>query len=369
MRTMRFSARAALDMANSLALDPITGDEFKAVIPRPPGRDEMPTFLPQAQYGPQDVRAAIAHVFPALMKAMTDGSYQAIYGGRPPIITSYYKKGGTGKSTVTTGLGVSLARMGFQVLMVDADDQATLSDLLGIDTDSDDLYTLANYLLDKHPAGLKDHVLPVYDNANLDVIPADIELSTFDEEALPKTSREFIFYNFINNNKDFLNKYDFILVDNAPGSTMLQFNTLIPSDMLLCVVTLDVTSLKSMRLMNKHLERIKELHINVPRKKIQVIINRYTDAQRHNREGLGMVSNIYGGQMMPIVIPNYIGASRQGEIGGQSVSIAEGEPSSVISKALMKIALLLVDSLAIKPLKLPTPVAIEDLLSITHHQD
>ena len=361
MRTMRFSARAALEMVNNFALEPITGEELKAIIQRPVQKEDIPVFLPQTQYDPRDMRAAIGHVFPELAKALTDGSYQGLYGGRPPIITSYYKKGGTGKSTVTTGLGVALARMGFRVLMIDADDQATLSDLLGVDTDSKDLFTLANYLLDRRPPAPKDHVLSIYENADLDLIPADIELSCFDEEALPRTSREFIFYNFINTNNYFLKKYDFIFVDNAPGSTLLQFNSLIPSDMLLCVVTLDVTSLKSMRLMNKHLERIKELHVPVPRKKIQIIINRYTESQRHNRQGLDIVKDIYGGQIMPVVVPNYIGAARQGDIAGQSVSIVEGEPSSVIAKALMKLALLLVDNLAIRPLKLPVPPAFKDI--------
>ena len=69
------------------------------------------------------------------------------------VIAVMNQKGGVGKTTIVMNLGVGLARLGFRVLLIDADPQGSLTVSLGVKNHEELPVTLAsimNTVMDVH---------------------------------------------------------------------------------------------------------------------------------------------------------------------------------------------------------------------------
>ncbi|MFQ5964726.1 MAG: ParA family protein [Candidatus Scalinduaceae bacterium] len=129
------------------------------------------------------------------------------------------QKGGVGKTTSTANVGACLALLGKKVLLIDLDPQANLSIHLGIDVHNIDLsiYQIIN--------GKKNarEVLKKTSVSGLDLIPSNIDLASAEIELVNMVGRETIIKFYLN---DFLNKYDYVLIDCPPSMGLLTLNAL-----------------------------------------------------------------------------------------------------------------------------------------------
>ena len=144
------------------------------------------------------------------------------------VIAITNQKGGVGKTTTAINLGIGLANQGKRVLLIDADQQASMSTALGI-RDPDHLnVTLAtimqniidekefpdDYGIWQHPEGVA-------------FMPANIELSGMETRLVNTMSREFVLKTYIDQIRGI---YDYILIDCMPSLGLMNINALVAAD-------------------------------------------------------------------------------------------------------------------------------------------
>ena len=135
------------------------------------------------------------------------------------------QKGGCGKTTSAINLSACLAFKGQKVLLIDLDPQGHST--IGLDINPDELEkTLYEVLCGSvgNSATLDDVTLPIAENFNF--VPANINLSTFEQELSGAPSRETKLKESI---RESHRSYDYILIDCPPSLGLLTFNSIMAS--------------------------------------------------------------------------------------------------------------------------------------------
>ncbi len=145
------------------------------------------------------------------------------------VIAIFNQKGGTAKTSTAVNLGAALAKSGKKVLLVDLDQQGSLSYYLAIKP----LYTVVEVLTRQMPLESA-----IYHREGMDILAADMRLAEWElnlpasesrfrvlESVLPKTG------------------YDFILLDCPPAISVITYNALCAARWLIAPMPLEVLSL------------------------------------------------------------------------------------------------------------------------------
>lgn len=146
-------------------------------------------------------------------------------------------KGGTGKTTIAHNVGCVLAEES-RVLFVDFDPQSNLSDIVGVDTTDQDAKTVRDIF--EYPTKVKaEDVItkePMWQLANLDIIPSHIRLTRTEMQLVGASGREKIFKKWIERNKEYLEQhYDYIILDTNPSMGVVNQNAFMSADKIILV--------------------------------------------------------------------------------------------------------------------------------------
>jgi len=148
------------------------------------------------------------------------------------IITIANNKGGVGKTTTAVSMGAALRLRGYDVLLIDYDGQANVTDTLRVSTQGGTTYDT----MQRHatPYVNPARVLTVEQGAGvLDVLPSTLNLSALETELSNQADRLTRFAGVVDKYRD---KYDVIIVDTPPTLGLLTISAIYAADELIIAV-------------------------------------------------------------------------------------------------------------------------------------
>ena len=207
--------------------------------------------------------------------------------GPARVIAMCNQKGGVGKTTTTINLGAALAEYGRRVLIVDFDPQGAASVGLGIN--ALDMEQTIYTLLMNPKADVRATVCHTA-TQNLDIIPANIDLSAAEVQLVNEVARESALARVLRHVEA---DYDVILIDCQPSLGLLAVNALTAAHGVIVPVEAEFFALRGVALLVETIETVRD-RIN-PRLKIDGIVATMVDSRTlHSREVLQRLKEAFG---------------------------------------------------------------------------
>jgi chromosome partitioning protein len=153
---------------------------------------------------------------------------------RSLVLAVANQKGGVGKTVTTQALGTALADMGDQVLLVDMDPQASLTDTLGFVPAelAPTVYDLLDHYVQTDEAADPQSAIRRVDG-HLALLPSNLRLSMLEIALLNCARREYVLGEALGSLRD---SYDWILIDCPPSLSLLTVNALTCADQVIIPV-------------------------------------------------------------------------------------------------------------------------------------
>ncbi len=213
------------------------------------------------------------------------------------------QKGGVGKSTTAASLGVGLARQGKRVLLVDADAQGNLTQMLGWPQPDELPISLADLMgrvITDQPLRPLEGVLKTKEG--VDLMPANIDLSAMEVTLVNTMSRETILRQLLSSVGE---RYDYAIIDCMPSLGMMTINALTAADSVIIPVQAQYLPAKGLEQLLKTVTRVKR-QLN-PRLEIDGILLTMVDERTLLSKGIvDLVRRTYGGHVFAAQIPRSV---------------------------------------------------------------
>ena len=239
---------------------------------------------------PTDLLGRDYETFPAPEPLQTHGPAR--------VIAMCNQKGGVGKTTSSINIGGALSQCGRRVLIVDFDPQGAATVGLGINANAveDTVYTaLFNPRMDVHS------VIHHTDFENLDIMPANIDLSAAEVQLVTEVGREQVLAGVLRQVKD---EYDVIIIDCQPSLGLLTVNALTAADGVIIPVAAEFFALRGVALLMQSIEKVQS-RINPSLEVYGVLVTMYTRTL-HCEEVLQRIYEAFQGKVFHSVISRSI---------------------------------------------------------------
>ena len=239
---------------------------------------------------PTDLLGRDYETFPAPEPLQTHGPAR--------VIAMCNQKGGVGKTTSSINIGGALSQYGRRGLIVDFDPQGAATVGLGINANAveDTVYTaLFNPRMDVHS------VIHHTDFENLDIMPANIDLSAAEVQLVTEVGREQVLAGVLRQVKD---EYDVIIIDCQPSLGLLTVNALTAADGVIIPVAAEFFALRGVALLMQSIEKVQS-RINPSLEVYGVLVTMYTRTL-HCEEVLQRIYEAFQGKVFHSVISRSI---------------------------------------------------------------
>lgn len=245
------------------------------------------------------------------------------------VISLSNQKGGVGKTTTCSNLGIGLARHGKRVLIIDADPQGSLTASLGFhhpDKISVTLSTMMSKILNDDDINPQEGILK--HSEGIDLLPANIELSGMDVTLVNAMSRETILKRYINAIKD---NYDYILLDCMPSLGMMTINSLTAADSVLIPVQAQYLPVKGLEQLLQTIARVRK-QINPKLGILGILITMVDNRTNYSKDIITLLKQHYN-EKLNIFNNNIPYSVRAAEISAEGKSIFLHDPNGKVALA------------------------------------
>jgi len=196
-------------------------------------------------------------------------------------------KGGVGKTTIVQNLGVSLAKKGYKVGLIDFDPQANLSSVFNIEPLSD-----LRSVLSEDKKITTESFSETY-LKNLFILPnfKDVNVKMFG--ILPK------FFDDKRILKDKLGEinFDFLIIDTPPNLELQTINSLAVTNYVLIPIKYDIFSFDGLMTVRDYIEQVKH-HMNENLEVVGIIPTHVDERESINESIKEGVENIFGDKLL-----------------------------------------------------------------------
>jgi len=169
------------------------------------------------------------------------------------IVSVVNQKGGVGKTTTAVNLAAGIGKLGFKVLLVDADPQGNSTSAYGIDKQK---LSASVYDLLIGRAKAKEAILET-DFEGVDIIPCNMNLAGAEVELISLEHREAQLKNALVLIKG---DYDFIFIDCPPSLGLITINSLCASDSVLVPIQCEYFALEGLSQLISTIRQIKRIY-------------------------------------------------------------------------------------------------------------
>ena len=208
------------------------------------------------------------------------------------VICIANQKGGVGKTTTAAALAEGLSEHNKRVLLIDWDPQASLTITLGFNPDKLERTgydVLSATIRNKGNPSIHDVIVQT-SNPDIDLIPANIELSQAQLDLVGAFSRELVLKEMLHPVRQ---SYDFIVVDCLPSLGLLTINALSAADRVIIPLQADFLAMKGLTLLLGTIIRVKD-KIN-PTLEISGILFTMTNSRTlHSKEVIEVTKRAFG---------------------------------------------------------------------------
>jgi chromosome partitioning protein len=214
--------------------------------------------------------------------------------GPARIIAMCNQKGGVGKTTTAINLASALAGYGRKVLLVDFDPQGALSAGLGVV--AHDIKTIYDLMVEKD---LKVQDVIVSSSVeNLDVIPANIDLSAAEVQLVNEVAREQILARIL---KPVVDNYDVVIIDCQPSLGLLTVNALTAAHGVLIPLNCEFFALRGVALLIETIDKVRD-RLNPAIKLDGILATMYDPRTLHAREVVERLYEAFGDQVFDTIV-------------------------------------------------------------------
>ena len=203
-------------------------------------------------------------------------------------------KGGTGKTSLSTSYAYRLAERGYRVLVVDLDSQGHATKCLGHEG-GDAKATLFDVLIRKTSIA---EVTVRTRMPNLELVPANLAMSTIDLSLMPMAGREFRLAKSL---EEARTRYDFVVLDAPPSFGLLNLNALMAANDLIIPVLADFLSYDGLRLLFETVQGL-ETDLSHQLENIFIVVNAFNRTFRIAREALDALKTHYADYLLKSLV-------------------------------------------------------------------
>jgi chromosome partitioning protein len=234
-----------------------------------------------------------------------------------------------GKTTTTINTAAALAEYGRKVLLVDFDPQGALTRGFGIEPE--DGKTVYELLIDRKIKA-QDVILNTAIE-NLDIIPANIQLSAAEIQLVAEPGREKILASVL---RPVLGEYDLVMIDCQPSLGLLTVNALTAAHGVIIPVACDYFALKGLELLiNNTVELVKE-RLNESLKVDGILATMYDPRTLHSRSMLNQLYEEYGDTVFRTVIKHTVKFKDSSERGRPVTQYASSSEAAELYRAVAR---------------------------------